>query len=134
MKAFEETEVAVTGGAGFIGSHLCKTLLEHGAKVIAYDDLSSGRIIHIEKLLEKGLKFVRGDIRNSVALEEEIRSCKTIFHLAAQAYVPTAWQAPWDTFENNVRPELNILQHMNIYLLGFRISILILQPFLNYWV
>jgi GDP-4-dehydro-6-deoxy-D-mannose reductase len=35
-----------------------------------------------------------------------------IYHLAAQAFVPTAWQAPWDTFENNVRPELNILQLM----------------------
>ncbi|UCD27171.1 MAG: NAD-dependent epimerase/dehydratase family protein, partial [Candidatus Bathyarchaeota archaeon] len=55
MKAFEETEIAVTGGAGFIGSHLCKTLLEHGAKVIAYDDLSTGKIAYIERLLEKGL-------------------------------------------------------------------------------
>ena len=110
MKAFEDTQVAVTGGAGFIGSHLCKALLEHGAKVIAYDDLSTGKIVHIEKLLEKGLKFVRGDIRNPVALEEETRSCRTIFHLAAQTSVPFSMKNPKEDCEINVVGTLNALE------------------------
>ncbi|MCW4002194.1 MAG: NAD-dependent epimerase/dehydratase family protein [Candidatus Bathyarchaeota archaeon] len=110
MKAFEETEIAVTGGAGFIGSHLCKTLLEHGAKVIAYDDLSTGKIAYIERLLEKGLKFVRGDIRNSVALEEKTRSCKTVFHLAAQTSVPFSMKNPKEDCEINVVGTLNALE------------------------
>ena len=110
MKAFEETGVVVTGGVGFIGSHLCKTLLEHGAKVIAYDDLSTGKIVHIEKLLEKGLKFVKGDVRDSVALEEETRGCKIIFHLAAQTSVPFSMKNPKEDCEINVVGTLNALE------------------------
>jgi UDP-glucose 4-epimerase len=110
LKALKETEVAVTGGAGFIGSHLCETLLEQGAKVTAYDNLSTGKIEYIKDLLEKKLKFVQGDIRDPVALEEETRNCKTIFHLAAQTSVPFSMKKPKEDCEVNVVGTLNILE------------------------
>lgn len=110
MKALKETEVAVTGGTGFIGSHLCKTLLEQGAKVTAYDNLSSGKIEYIRDLLGKKLKFVQGDIRNSIALEKAARNCKTIFHLAAQISVPFSMKNPQEDCEVNVVGTLNVLE------------------------
>ncbi len=110
MKALEETEVSVTGGAGFIGSHLCKTLLEHGAKVTAYDNLSTGKIAYIENLLEKKLKFVRGDIRDTVKLKEAMRNCEIIFHLAAQTSVSFSMEKPNEDCEVNVVGTLNTLE------------------------
>jgi len=110
LKALEETEVAVTGGAGFIGPHLCKTLLEHGAKVTAYDNLSTGKIAYIKNLLGKKLKFVRGDIRDPVTLEEATRGCEIIFHLAAQTSVSFSMEKPNEDSEVNVVGTLNTLE------------------------
>jgi UDP-glucose 4-epimerase len=110
VEALKETEVAVTGGAGFIGSHLCGTLLDQGAKVTAYDNLSTGKIEYIKDLLEKKLKFMRGDIRDPIALEEATRNCKTIFHLAAQTSVPFSMKNPKEDCEVNVVGTLNILE------------------------
>jgi len=110
LKALKETEVVVTGGAGFIGSHLCRTLLEHGAEVTAYDNLSTGKIEYIRDLLEKKLKFVRGDIREPVALEEATRNCEIIFHLAAQTSVSFSMKNPKEDCEVNVVGTLNTLE------------------------
>ena len=84
MKALKEKKVVVTGGAGFIGSNLCRTLLKNGAKVTAYDNLYSGKIEFIEDLMDKGLNFFRADIRDQKALEEATKNSELIFHLAAQ--------------------------------------------------
>ena len=80
MKGFEEKEVVVTGGAGFIGSNLCRTLLEQGAKVTAFDNLYSGKIEFIEDLMDKGLNFVQEDIRDTAALEKATKNSEVIFH------------------------------------------------------
>jgi GDP-4-dehydro-6-deoxy-D-mannose reductase len=64
--------------------------------------------------LERPIPVAIADLRDLKVVEEIFLDVKPdcIYHLAAQAYVPTAWRAPWETFENNVRPELNILQLM----------------------
>ena len=110
MKAIEETKVLVTGAAGFIGSHLCKTLLELGAKVIAYDNLSTGKIEYIKNLPEKNIKFMQADIRNSAVLEKAARNCETIFHLAAQTSVPYSMKNPKEDFEANAYGIVNVLE------------------------
>ncbi len=110
MKALKETEVLVTGGAGFIGSHLCETLLEQDAKVIAYDNLSTGKIEYIRDLPEKKIKFIQGDIRDSTALEKAARNSETIFHLAAQTSVPFSMKKPKEDFEVNAHGTLNVLE------------------------
>lgn len=110
MKALNEQEVVVTGGAGFIGSNLCRTLLEHGAKVTAFDNLYSGKIDFIKDIMDKGLNFVQGDIRDPAALEKATKNCEAIFHLAAQTSVPFSMENPKEDCEINVVGTLNVLE------------------------
>lgn len=110
MKALKEKEVIVTGGAGFIGSNLCRKLLNNGAKVTAYDNLYSGKIEFIEDLIDKGLNFLRADIRDQEALEEATKNCEFIFHLAAQTSVPFSMDNPKEDCEINVVGTVNALE------------------------
>lgn len=68
----------VTGGAGFIGSHLVRKLLSLGNEVRVLDDLSSGRIENV-----KGAEFIRGDVRSESDCRKAAKGCECIFHLAA---------------------------------------------------
>jgi UDP-glucose 4-epimerase len=110
VKGLENKEVVVTGGAGFIGSNLCRTLLEQGAKVTVVDNLYSGKMEFIEDLLDKGLKFVKADIRDPEALEKATKNSEVIFHLAAQTSVPFSMENPQEDCEINVIGTLNVLE------------------------
>jgi UDP-glucose 4-epimerase len=110
LKALKGKEVVVTGGAGFIGSHLCRTLIDQGAKVTAFDNLSSGKIDFIKDLMDDGLKFVQGDIRDTTALEKATRNSEVIFHLAAQTSVPFSMEDAKEDCEVNVVGTLNVLE------------------------
>jgi UDP-glucose 4-epimerase len=110
LKALNAQEVVVTGGAGFIGSKLCRTLLEHGTKVTAFDNLYSGKIDFIKDLMDKGLNFVQEDIRDPAALEKATKNCEAIFHLAAQTSVPFSMENPKEDCEINVVGTLNVLE------------------------
>jgi UDP-glucose 4-epimerase len=111
VNTFNEQKVVVTGAAGFIGSNLCKTLLELGAKVTAFDNLYSGKMEFIKDLIDNhGLNFVKGDIRDQAAIEEATKNCKYIFHLAAQTSVPFSMENPKEDCEINVVGTLNVLE------------------------
>ena len=110
MNTFNEKEVIVTGGAGFIGSTLCKTLQDQGAKVTAFDNLYSGKLEYIKPLIDKGLNFVNGDIRNLTEIEKMTKKCKILFHLAAQTSVPFSMENPKEDCEINVVGTLNVLE------------------------
>jgi len=110
LKRLNEKEVVVTGGAGFIGSNLCRTLLEQGAKVTAFDNLYAGKIELIKDLRDKGLNFVQEDVRDSAALEEATKNCEVIVHLAAQTSVPFSMTNPKEDCEINVIGTLNVLE------------------------
>ena len=110
LKNFENKEVVVTGAAGFMGSSLCRTLLEQGAKVTAYDNLYSGKMEFIEDLMDKGLNFVKADIRDPAMLEKETKNSEVIFHLAAQTSVPFSMKNPQEDCEINVIGTLNVLE------------------------
>jgi len=110
VKALKEKSVVITGGAGFIGSNLCRKLLEHDAKVTAFDNLYSGKIEFIEDLMDKGLTFVQEDVRDQAALEEATKNCDVIFHLAAQTSVPFSMENPKEDCEINVVGTVNALE------------------------
>ena len=110
MKALKELKVVVTGGAGFIGSNLCGTLLEQGANVTAFDNLYSGKIDSIKDLMDNGLNFIQEDIRDPAAIEKATKNCKIIFHLAAQTSVPLSMENPKEDCEINVVGTLNVLE------------------------
>jgi UDP-glucose 4-epimerase len=108
--SLNEKQVVVTGGAGFIGSNLCRALLENGAKVTAFDNLYSGKIVFIDDLVDKGLNFIQEDIRDQAILEEATKNCDVIFHLAAQTSVPFSMENPKEDCEINVVGTVNALE------------------------
>jgi nucleoside-diphosphate-sugar epimerase len=100
--------VLVTGGAGFIGSHLVRELVKRRIVVHVLDNVSSGNIAHLEGLGNR-LKFMEGDIRNAVACRNACRGVDTIFHLAAMVSVPQSVVDPIQSDAINTGGTLNLL-------------------------
>ncbi|MDW8106975.1 MAG: SDR family oxidoreductase [Armatimonadota bacterium] len=95
-----EQRFLVTGGAGFIGSHLVQFLLQHG-QVRVVDDLSTGSLHNLREVREQ-IEFIQGSITDPVLVRAVVEGCTTIFHLAAQVSVPLSMEQPTTTFEVNV--------------------------------
>ena len=96
----------VTGGAGFIGSHIVRALLEQGASVRVLDNFSSGKrenLQGLEKLKNGGrLEVYEGDVRDASAVAEAVRGIEIIFHEAAFVSVPESMEKPQDCFDVNI--------------------------------
>jgi UDP-glucose 4-epimerase len=99
--------ILITGGAGFIGSHLARRLLAEGAEVVVLDDLSEGSLENIRDLPE--VRFVQGDIRDEAVVMDVARGCSGILHHAAKRSVPRSVREPVLTTDVNVRGTLNVL-------------------------
>jgi len=99
--------ILVTGGAGFIGSHLCEALQHEGHEVIALDNLSTGR----RENLPPSIPLYEIDLRNPSALQElfATHTFEVIFHLAAQVDVRTSVEAPRTDAEINILGTLNLI-------------------------
>jgi len=101
----------ITGITGFAGGHLAAHLLARGdVEVYGVAHDTGYGLDH----LGRPVSVVIANLREPQVVADVLLDTRPdhIYHLAAQAYVPTAWQDPWGTFENNVRPELNMLQLM----------------------
>ena len=93
----------VTGGAGFIGSHLTERLLKDGNKVAVIDNLSTGSLENIESYKNHAdFEFVQGDIRNVGLMEPLVEQSDAIFHLAAAVGVRLIAEDPVHTIETNI--------------------------------
>jgi UDP-glucose 4-epimerase len=104
------TKILVTGGAGFIGSHLCEALLERGDEVFVIDDLSTGRMENIFHLQEnRRFHFTLGTILDYSFLESLIQQTDRVFHLAAVVGVKKIIQLPVETIETNILGSHNVL-------------------------
>ena len=102
--------VLVTGGAGFIGSHLVDRLVSEGFAVRVLDDLSSGCLLNIQGHVDAGkVDFVRGDIKDKKVVAECVRGVDFVVHLAAIVSVPFSALNPDLTFQTNVNGTLNVL-------------------------
>lgn len=101
--------ICVTGGAGYIGSHVCKALAEAGHEVVVYDNLSTGH----RAFVQWG-SFRHGDIRDTVRFRACLREFQPdgIIHFAASAYVGESVVDPGKYFSNNVAGTLSILESM----------------------
>jgi UDP-glucose 4-epimerase len=103
--------VFVSGGAGFIGSHLVDRLLGDGFEVVVLDDLCGGRVENVKQHIgESGFRFVRGDVRDSGLVEGLVRGVDAVFHLAALVSVPESFEDPVLTNDVNVGGTLNLLR------------------------
>src|SRR2546422_9038201 len=102
----------VTGGAGFIGSHLVERLLADGARVRVLDNFSTGTRVNLPFARAAGrrLEVIRGDLRNRAVVARAARGVRVIFHQAAMRSVPRSVKDPLGANENNVTGTLNVLE------------------------
>lgn len=99
----------VTGGAGFIGSHLVEALVKKKKKVVVLDNLSTGRFENIKKF-KNNIKFIKADISKKGNWEKEFKGKVYLYHLAALADIVPSIQEPEKYFHSNVYGTLNILE------------------------
>ncbi len=101
----------VTGGAGFIGSHLTELLLEEGHEVVVLDNLSTGRATNLDAVSgHPGLMIQTGSITDSVLLGEVVHGVDIIYHLAAAVGVKLVADDPVRTIETNIYPTEQLLR------------------------
>ncbi len=106
--AFTGEKILVTGGAGFIGSHIASALASLGATVIALDDLSGGGDGNFDGLGD--IEFVRGSILDRPLLDRCIQGTTYVFHQAALGSVPGSVKEPQRYFDANVTGTINVLE------------------------
>jgi nucleoside-diphosphate-sugar epimerase len=99
----------VTGGAGFIGSHLCEALLQRGDGVVVLDHMSSGKDSNLAAVRDR-LTFIRGDIRNLAELDGQIPSVDGVVHLAALISGQDSLREPDEYDDVNVRGTMRVIE------------------------
>jgi len=100
-------KVVITGGAGFIGSHIAEYFADRGDSVTVLDNLRTGNIKNIENL---DVKFVNGDVRDRSLLKEILYKTELVFHLAAMVSVPESLEKPEECIDINCLGLLNVLK------------------------
>ena len=101
----------VTGGAGFIGSHLTERLIKECHKVIILDNFSTGKLENIQHLLDNPpITLVKEDLKKPLQLEKIVKNCEIIFHLAANPEVRVGETDPKVHFEENILTTFNLLE------------------------
>ena len=109
-------KILITGGAGFIGSHLCEKYVKEGHTVICLDNFMSGNLMHIRHLLDyRNFKLIKGDIRDFELLEKIMRDINVVFHLAAQIHVDRSYIEPKLTYDVNVMGTQNVLEAARMF-------------------
>ncbi len=106
-------KILVTGGAGFIGSHLVDRLLERpgGDTVVAFDNLARGRLANLSRhRANLRFEFIEGDIRDAQTIADAVRGATLVYHLAAQSTVMGAVKDATSTFSSNVIGTFNVLR------------------------
>ena len=107
MSELKGKKILVTGGAGFIGYHLCKKLSSLASNLTIYDNLSSGKMENVKDV--PNVKFVKGDILDLKKLGS-LEKADLIYHLAAQVVVPYSMENPLIDFETNAKGTVQVLE------------------------
>jgi UDP-glucose 4-epimerase len=99
----------VTGGAGFIGSHIARRLLEGGHEVVVLDNFFTGKKENLEGIA-KDVRLLEGDVRDMKAVAAGAAGCELIYHEAAIVSVPFSVEHPQESHDVNIQGTLNVLQ------------------------
>lgn len=109
-------KLLITGGAGFVGSHLCDRYVKNGDTVICLDNFMNGSLTNVRHLLGyRNFKLINGDIRDYDLLEKIMRDIDAVIHLAAQIHVDRSIIEPRLTYEVNVLGTQNVLEVARVY-------------------
>lgn len=109
-------KVLITGGAGFIGSHLAEELINKGDQVIVLDDLSTGRYENVAHLNgNPNFQLVVGSILDEFLVDKFSERCDMVFHLAAAVGVELIVKNPWESLTTNIRGSEIVLQMAHRY-------------------
>ena len=103
------SKILVTGGAGFIGSHLVESLVKAGATVKVYDNFSSGRYENLAAVKNE-VEVIEGDILDKEKLSASMKGCNIVSHQAAQLEITTCIDDPYYDLESNTVGTINILE------------------------
>ena len=106
--------VLVTGGAGFIGSHLVDALLARGYRVRVLDNLSMGKLTNLP-LNNPQLQFIQGDVADAAVVARAVAGCTAVAHLAAVASVQASVDDPVSTHQSNFVGTLNVCEAMRLH-------------------
>lgn len=106
--------ILITGGAGFIGSHLVDALLAQGRCVRVLDNLSMGRLANLP-LDNPRLQFIQGDVADAATVAQAVAGCAAVAHLAAVASVQASVDDPVSTHQSNFVGTLNICEAMRLH-------------------
>lgn len=119
------TNCLVTGGAGFIGSHLCRKLIARGNCVTVIDDVSTGSKENIADLMpHENFHWIQGTIADRDLIRQQVQSADEVYHLAAAVGVALIAQRPIETIERNIEPTQFLLSACNEkHLAGNRIKL-----------
>lgn len=105
-----EIKALITGGAGFIGSHIAQGLCQRGAKVVVLDDLSTGDVANLDWLGQGDcVEFVKGCVTDTALIQKLIQGCQWVFHEAAIASVPQSVAQPAESNAVNLEASLKLL-------------------------
>ena len=109
-----DAPILITGGAGFIGSHLCDALLAKGYAVRVLDDLSTGKRDNLQ-LSNPRLELIEGDVADAGLVTQAAAGCSAVVHLAAVASVQASVEDPVRTHQSNFIGTLNVCEAMRVH-------------------
>lgn len=110
------TRYLITGGAGFIGSHLAEALVQHGDSVVALDNLSTGRLRNLDGLRgSERFRFIHGSVLDELAVDEAVHESDVVVHLAAAVGVRLIVEQPLRSFTTNIRGSEIVLEAAHRY-------------------
>ena len=113
MKYSISGPVLVTGGAGFIGSHIVDRLVNDGIETVALDNLSTGMISNLANNEgKKKFSFIKEDMCNSKGVRNTLKGIKTVFHMAADPEVRTGFENPESTYRENLKNTFYLLEEI----------------------
>ena len=113
MTQWHDAQVLVTGGGGFIGSHLVESLVSRGARVRAFVHYNSrgdaGLLRLVPREVLDQVEIISGDIRDPQAVQSAVKGCKFVFHLGALISIPYSYVHPTEVAQTNLMGTLNVL-------------------------
>ncbi|MFX1294021.1 MAG: GDP-mannose 4,6-dehydratase [Promethearchaeota archaeon] len=114
---WKDKNVLITGGTGFLGSHIIEQLIEFGSKVFVVYRSKNPLSYFFKKKIEKSVNMIYCDVKNRERIFDIISKYdpEVIFHLAAQTIVPTAYLNPFETLNTNIIGTINILEGVRLF-------------------